>query len=168
MPSVRSLVTLFYVSILTAACSAAPMVMAPSKSIVIKNKISGSLARVRVEQPASATYGDPALSAIAMSTWKNEVEAACDSSRLFDESSGTQIEIIIAVQRFEPSIWAYDHYADAKYRLIDKRTGATLKEIEVSSIGHDSTFEGAARSRNALSKSVSLNIEGFLKSFDKE
>ena len=143
------------------------MVMTPSQPVQVTQKVRGNLERVRIDQSKANSKGDSATVATAMITWKNELEAACDSARLFDEDKTVPVEIVIAVQQFEPAALDYEHHVTATYKLIDRRTGVVFKEVKVTSTGHDSTFYGVERYRSSLSQSVSLNIESFLRAFSR-
>lgn len=121
--------------------------------------------------PNERTGSLPPAVANLTPTWKEATVEALARAAIFDDDSLRHVNLEVKVLKFDaPGLgFTFPTYTDARYTLVDRKTGDVLFSQIISGEGTtpmDYAFVGAIRARESINRSAQNNIGNFVEALE--
>lgn len=126
---------------------------------------------VTVARPDEATGPiDPNASGLT-GLWKESLQEALDKMAIFKDDASRKVSLSVKILKLDvPGAgFSMTTATAARYEIIDRASGAIIYTQDVAAEGHvpaDYAFNGMARGRESINRSVQNNIAQFLQSLE--
>ncbi|MBH3395822.1 UDP-N-acetylglucosamine acyltransferase [Pseudomonas monteilii] len=155
--------------LLTGCVSAPPLNFSVQGVEPSKRKVDAELRSVSVSYaaPSEQTGDVPSDGEGVPFLWERALSEAINKSSIFDDESAKKVNLFVKIRELDPPEAGITMTtgASAKYLLVDRKTGATILEENITTKGvvpPGYAFAGYVRAKESINRAVQTNIQEFL------
>lgn len=142
-------------------CNVIPMNSNPQNLLPSKSFIDADLRLITISMSDHADTD--LISSIQVETaWKNSLEKALFTKKIFSDNSKRKVNIDINVTKYIVGITQFDVHIIAEYKIVDRNSDKIIHSEVIDSKGNSNLFFGLNRSNESNGMAIRANIEKYI------